>query len=321
MSTISTEQAKDLRNAFECWQQDYDPVEDKEQYEMFGLGVVAMDELLALRKEREAAVPAIDLWNRWADAEDKIPHALPVAVPDEHYQNLSELYHAQEKRLFKLAQRIKGHAFDKYSHSSSQAIDVLEAAIFGESDEACRAAMLNQAQPVAETYTTSQQFESLAGKAVVPEGWKLVPMRLTAENGAKGALSGEFSETKFVNCHECFGDGECETCDGSGRIEITVPVTWSTIKEIWAKGVEHFATSPQSPGNDHATVSGRWIPCSERMPVEKDIVLVVDDGYFVCEAQYREGDFFSAARGSNEFFETICRDVEFWQPLPEPPCK
>ncbi|ELY4158055.1 DUF551 domain-containing protein [Cronobacter turicensis] len=59
MSTISTEQAKDLRNAFECWQQDYDPVEDKEQYDMFGLGVVAMDELLALRKEREKAEPVV----------------------------------------------------------------------------------------------------------------------------------------------------------------------------------------------------------------------------------------------------------------------
>ena len=58
MSTISNEQAKDLRNAFKCWQQDYDPVEDKEQYDMFGLGVVAMDELLALRKERERAEPA-----------------------------------------------------------------------------------------------------------------------------------------------------------------------------------------------------------------------------------------------------------------------
>ncbi|EWG70482.1 hypothetical protein P346_01664 [Enterobacter sp. DC1] len=47
MSTITREQAKDLRNAFQCWQQDYDPVEDKEQYDMFGLGVVAMDALLA----------------------------------------------------------------------------------------------------------------------------------------------------------------------------------------------------------------------------------------------------------------------------------
>lgn len=47
MTTITREQAKDLRNAFECWQQDYDPAADKEQYEMFGLGVVAMDVLLA----------------------------------------------------------------------------------------------------------------------------------------------------------------------------------------------------------------------------------------------------------------------------------
>ncbi len=46
---------------------------------------------------------------------------------------------------------------------------------------------------------------------VVPDGYVMVPMRLTAENGAKGALSGEFSETKLVNCPECFGDDECET--------------------------------------------------------------------------------------------------------------
>ncbi|WP_329601222.1 hypothetical protein R1C93_15375 [Citrobacter koseri] len=80
---------------------------------------------------------------------------------------------------------------------------------------------------------------------VTPDGYVLVPKKLTAENGAKSVLSGEFSETKFINCPECFGDDECETCDGSGRIEITVPVTWTTIKAIWAKGVEHFAAAPQ----------------------------------------------------------------------------
>ncbi|KMV90565.1 hypothetical protein HMPREF9688_03364 [Klebsiella oxytoca 10-5244] len=69
-------------------------------------------------------------------------HAQQPIVPDESYQQLSELYHAQEKRLFKIAQRIKGPAFDKYAHPTSRAIDVLEVAIFGE-DEACRAAMLN----------------------------------------------------------------------------------------------------------------------------------------------------------------------------------
>lgn len=63
-------------------------------------------------------------------------HPAPVpVVPDEHYQHLSELYHSQEKRLFKLAQRIKGPSFDKYAYSPSQAIDVLETAIFGDKVE------------------------------------------------------------------------------------------------------------------------------------------------------------------------------------------
>ncbi|WFX02522.1 hypothetical protein [Citrobacter braakii] len=79
---------------------------------------------------------------------------------------------------------------------------------------------------------------------VIPDGYMLVPKKLTAENGAKSALSGEFSETKFINCPECFGDDDCETCDGSGRIEITVPVSWTNIKAIWAKGIEHFTTVP-----------------------------------------------------------------------------
>ncbi|EPM0862190.1 TPA: hypothetical protein ACXPG9_001976 [Klebsiella pneumoniae] len=57
---------------------------------------------------------------------DMPPAQLAPVVPDESYQQLSDLYHAQEKRLFKIAQRIKGPAFDKYSHSPSQAIDVLE---------------------------------------------------------------------------------------------------------------------------------------------------------------------------------------------------
>ena len=80
---------------------------------------------------------------------------------------------------------------------------------------------------------------------VIPDGWVMVPVALTAENGAKACLLGEFSETKSINCPECFGDDECETCDGSGRIVIKVPVSWTNIKAIWARGVEHFAAAPQ----------------------------------------------------------------------------
>lgn len=95
-------------------------------------------------------------------------------------------------------------------------------------------------------YRAGGESAALAGNSpVTPDGYVLVPKKLTAENGAKRVLSGEFSETKFINCPECFGDDDCETCDGSGRIEITVPVSWTNIKAIWAKGVEHFAAAPQ----------------------------------------------------------------------------
>ncbi len=84
---------------------------------------------------------------------------------------------------------------------------------------------------------------------VTPDGWVIVPKKLTAENGAKGVLSGEFSETTFISCPECFGDDDCDTCDGSGRIEIKVPVTWTTIKSIWDKGIAHFAEKPPQEVN------------------------------------------------------------------------
>ncbi|EPQ5892168.1 DUF551 domain-containing protein [Escherichia coli] len=91
--------------------------------------------------------------------------------------------------------------------------------------------------------------EAAGNSPVIPDGWVMVPKRLTAENGAKGVLSGEFSETTFISCPECFGDDDCETCDGSGRIEIKVPVSWTTIKTIWAKGCEYFSiVAPQQDG-------------------------------------------------------------------------
>ncbi|EOV9573881.1 hypothetical protein ACN5LO_001796 [Cronobacter sakazakii] len=120
-------------------------------------------------------------------------------VPDERYQQLSELYHAQEKRLFKLAQRIKGPAFDKYAYSPSQAIDVLEVAIFGENEEACRAAMLKGAEPVRQHCTLHEGLAAIRNSGIaidankiqaerdalnaldVPDGWVLVPKRPTRE--------------------------------------------------------------------------------------------------------------------------------------------
>ncbi|HFO3215635.1 TPA: hypothetical protein ACHHLX_002904 [Escherichia coli] len=109
-----------------------------------------------------------------------------------------------------------------------------------------RAAMLHGTEPVSQTY----KLNELSGNSpVTPDGWVMVPKKLTAENGAKGVLSGEFSETTFISCPECFGDDDCDTCDGSGRIEIKVPVTWTTIKSIWDKGIAHFAAKPPQEVN------------------------------------------------------------------------
>ncbi|HDV8296125.1 TPA: DUF551 domain-containing protein [Enterobacter hormaechei] len=115
----------------------------------------------------------------------------PVSVPDERYQHLSELYHAQEKRLFKLAQRIKGASFDKYAYSPSQAIDVLESAIFGEREDECRAAMLQGAENV-ESRCTIQTVPALdsspkiaesrcSNSPVIPDGWVACSDRLPPE--------------------------------------------------------------------------------------------------------------------------------------------
>ena len=117
----------------------------------------------------------------------------------------------------------------------------------------CREAMLQSGNFRENKDSSTNNFrkipEASTSSPVTPDGWVIVPKKLTAENGAKGVLSGEFSETTFISCPECFGDDDCETCDGSGRIEIKVPVSWTTIKTIWAKGCEYFSiVAPQQDG-------------------------------------------------------------------------
>ncbi|ELY2523909.1 hypothetical protein SM091_004236 [Cronobacter sakazakii] len=155
MSTISNELVKDLRMAFSVWQQDYDAVEDKAQYEMFGLGVVAMDELLALRKERERSEP--------------IAYADPQAF-----------------RNFKAGTANKEWM---WAHPDAGLVPVFAkstAALVLDDDSLPYDPQIAEYEQMmeaeqAQADTTSQQFESLAGKAVVPEGWKLVPVEPTIE--------------------------------------------------------------------------------------------------------------------------------------------
>ena len=66
----------------------------------------------------------------------------------------------------------------------------------------------------------------------------MMPRSLTAENGAKALLIGEFKESIELACPECADscDGEvfedCEICGGDGTYSQNVDGSWTTIKEI-----------------------------------------------------------------------------------------
>ncbi|EOL8937012.1 DUF551 domain-containing protein [Cronobacter dublinensis] len=68
-----------------------------------------------------------------------------------------------------------------------------------------------------------------------------------------------------------------------------------------------------------APVDAGWIACSERMPEEGAEVYIFCDGEWVLEAQYREGDFYDVVRDGIEVFETVSRCVSHWQPRPQRP--
>jgi hypothetical protein len=76
----------------------------------------------------------------------------------------------------------------------------------------------------------------------------IMPRELTAENGAKGLLSGEFKEGYKSVCELCGGDGrvwdrygyssECPQCNGYGELDKSVAVSWTTIQEIYKMAVK-----------------------------------------------------------------------------------
>lgn len=90
--------------------------------------------------------------------------------------------------------------------------------------------------------------------ATVPSDMVLMPRTLTAKNGAKAELSGEFKEEVKLSCFECDEDNadiDCEICEGKGHYYQIVPVEWTTIKNIYRKAVECCAIpSPTEQASD-----------------------------------------------------------------------
>lgn len=100
----------------------------------------------------------------------------------------------------------------------------------------------------------------------VPDGYCVMPLTLTAENGAKCALAGEFKVSRTVRCHECDGEG-CDDCADAGEFEEEITVPWDTIKDIYRAAVDACrAAMLAQPVSGGYTLPDGWVACSERMP-------------------------------------------------------
>ena len=82
----------------------------------------------------------------------------------------------------------------------------------------------------------------------IPDGYCLMPRRLTAENGAKALLLGEFKLEVTRECPECLELDEpaegCEICDGEGEYAQRHIIPWDKIKFIYSEAVKGLALQP-----------------------------------------------------------------------------
>lgn len=79
-----------------------------------------------------------------------------------------------------------------------------------------------------------------------------------------------------------------------------------------------LAAAPQSPGSEPATVPGKWIPVSERMPIEFEAVIAFDGDQVYGEAMYSSDDGFTID-GYEPCDRLNLQNVTYWMPLPAAP--
>lgn len=86
----------------------------------------------------------------------------------------------------------------------------------------------------------------------------LMPNTLTAENGAKALLIGEFAIQHQVICSACHydeADPECEVCAGEIEYIATVIVDWPTIKAIYDKAATTLGQAVPDASVEQAALS------------------------------------------------------------------
>jgi len=93
-------------------------------------------------------------------------------------------------------------------------------------------------------YNTEESIFKMAQRDEFIANHTMLPKKLTAENGAKGLLIGEFYETIQIKNTDHCDCGECQYCEefpeSKETIEYKIPVNWDTIKKIYNKIVSEF---------------------------------------------------------------------------------
>lgn len=111
---------------------------------------------------------------------------------------------------------------------------------------ACRAAML---QGKADGSLTNEGTKQAGSSPAIPDGYVMVPKEPTAEMISSG-IAAHYDRSQ-IQIHDRPAPGPME-CTYAAMLE----------------------AAPQSPGSEPATVPGKWIPVSERVPPSRHEVLV-----------------------------------------------
>jgi len=97
---------------------------------------------------------------------------------------------------------------------------------------------------------TGQPIVPVGPQVTIPDGYCLMPKQLTAENGAKALLLGEFQLEVTQECPECRELDEpvegCEICDGEGEYGQRHIIPWDMIKFIYSEAVKGLALQPKA---------------------------------------------------------------------------
>lgn len=272
--------------------------------------------------------PAVDHWNAWADPEDKIKNAPETPATDrvvagikadgveEWVSSRGGRWNGTTEEALKFAKQLReGGQMSKANHSIAKA---LKMASRQTAFESAREEILADLQP-AELALSAMDSEPVAEVVSIygdPEdfGEREIRPLVGIQQMPYGTKLYRHAQPAPVYPEEMTPEQAYEIGDYHGD-----PV------DVFARGANWMrqyiidstlAAGQQSPGGDHATVPGKWIPVSEQMPEIGDIVLtamgvVVNVGEMECSAaNYR---FFTSVISGRELPAT------HWMPLPAAP--